>query len=163
MLAIGLALAAVTIVVDQIVKVLLIGLLTDPDRVIRVTGFLRLVYIENQGVSFGLFNIDSAAGPWILSILAAAVVVGLAFWLRRLTSPWLGAAVGLIMGGAIGNVIDRARLGAVADFFDFHVSGYHWPAFNIADAAIVGGVAFIVLDGLVSRRERNPMNDDVET
>ena len=163
MLAIGLALAAVTIVVDQIVKVLLIDLLTDPDRVIRVTGFVRLVYIENQGVSFGLFNIDSAAGPWILSILAAGVVVGLAIWLRRLTSPWLGAAVGLIMGGAIGNVIDRARLGAVADFFDFHVSGYHWPAFNIADAAIVGGVAFIVLDGLVSRRERNPMNDDVET
>ena len=163
MLPIGLALAAVTIVVDQIVKVLLIGLLTEPDRIIRITGFVRLVYVENQGVSFGLFDAGSSAGPWILSILAAAVVVGLGFWLRKLTSPWLGAAVGLIMGGAVGNVIDRIRLGAVADFFDFHVSGYHWPAFNIADAAIVGGVAFIVLDGLFSRRERSPVNDDVET
>ena len=163
MLPIGLALAAVTIVVDQIVKVLLIGLLTEPDRIIRITGFVRLVYVENQGVSFGLFDAGSSAGPWILSILAAAVVAGLVFWLRGVTSQWLGAAIGLIIGGAVGNVIDRIRLGAVADFFDVHVSGYHWPAFNIADAAIVGGVAFIVLDGLFSRRERSPVNDDVET
>ncbi len=152
MLVIGLALAAVTVVVDQAVKVLLIAVLTDPDRVIAVTGFFNLVYVKNFGVSFGLFSAGSSAGPWILSILSVAVAAGLVVWLRRVQSPWLGAAIGLIIGGAIGNAIDRIRLGAVADFFDFYAFGYHWFAFNIADAAIVGGVAFIVLDGLISGR-----------
>lgn len=155
MLVIGLGLAAVTIIVDQAVKILLIAVLTDPDRMIAVTGFFNLVYVKNFGVSFGLFNAGSSAGPWILSILSVAVAAGLVLWLRRIQSPWLGAAVGLIIGGAIGNAIDRIRLGSVADFFDFYAFGYHWWAFNIADAAIVGGVAFIVLDGLFSGRERN--------
>lgn len=155
MLVIGLGLAAVTIVVDQAVKILLIAVLTDPDRMIAVTGFFNLVYVKNFGVSFGLFNAGSSAGPWILSILSVAVAAGLVLWLRRIQSQWLGAAVGLIIGGAIGNAIDRIRLGSVADFFDFYAFGYHWWAFNIADAAIVGGVAFIVLDGLFSGRERN--------
>ncbi len=155
MLVMGLALAAVTLVVDQTVKVLLIALLTDPDRVIAVTGFFNLVYVQNFGVSFGLFNAGSSVGPWILSILSVAVAAGLVLWLRRVQSQWLGAAIGLIIGGAIGNAVDRIRLGAVADFFDFYAFGFHWFAFNIADAAIVGGVAFIVLDGLFSGREQS--------
>ncbi len=155
MLVIGLALAAITVVVDQAVKVLLIAVLTDPDRVISVTGFFNLVYVKNLGVSFGLFNAGSSAGPWILSVLSVAVAAGLVLGLRRVQSPWLAAAIGLIIGGALGNAIDRIRLGSVADFFDFHAFGFHWWAFNIADAAIVGGVAFIVLDGLFSRRERS--------
>ena len=155
MLVIGLALAAITIVVDQIVKISLIALLTDPDRMIALTGFFNLVYVKNFGVSFGLFNAGSTAGPWVLSVLSVAVAGGLVVWLRRVESHWLGAAIGLIIGGAIGNAIDRIRLGSVADFFDFYAFGYHWWAFNVADAAIVGGVAFIVLDGLLSRREQS--------
>ncbi len=155
MLVIGLALAAITIVVDQVVKISLIALLTDPDRMIALTGFFNLVYVKNFGVSFGLFNAGSTAGPWILSALSVAVAGGLVVWLRRVESHWLGAAIGLIIGGAIGNAIDRIRLGSVADFFDFYAFGYHWWAFNVADAAIVGGVAFIVLDGLLSRREQS--------
>ncbi len=155
MLVIGLVLAAITIVVDQIVKISLIPLLTDPDRMIAVTGFFNLVYVKNFGVSFGLFNAGSTAGPWVLSGLSVAVAGGLVVWLRSVESRWLGAAIGLIIGGAIGNAIDRIRLGSVADFFDFYAFGYHWWAFNVADAAIVGGVAFIVLDGLLSRREQS--------
>ena len=155
MLVIGLALAAITLVVDQAVKVLLIALLTDPDRVIAVTGFLNLVYVKNFGVSFGLFNAGSSAGPWILSFLSVAVAAGLVLWLRRVESKWLGAAIGLIIGGALGNAVDRVRLGSVADFFDFYAFGFHWFAFNVADAAIVGGVAFIVLDGLFSGPEKS--------
>ena len=155
MLVIGLALAAITLVVDQAVKVLLIALLTDPDQVIAVTGFLNLVYVKNFGVSFGLFNAGSSAGPWILSILSVAVAAGLVLWLRRVESKWLGAAIGLIIGGALGNAVDRVRLGSVADFFDFYAFGFHWFAFNVADAAIVGGVAFIVLDGLFSGPEKS--------
>ncbi len=152
---IGLALAAITVVVDQAVKVLLIAALTDPDRVIAVTGFFNLVYVKNLGVSFGLFSAGSSVGPWILSILSVAVAGGLVVWLRRVQSQWLGAAIGLIIGGAVGNAIDRIRLGAVADFFDFYAFGFHWFAFNIADAAIVGGVAFIILDGLFWGREQS--------
>lgn len=155
MLVIGLALAAITIVVDQAVKVWLIAVLTDPGGAIVVTGFFNLVYVENFGVSFGLFSAESSAGPWILSALSVAVAGGLVVWLRRVESQWLAAAIGLIIGGAIGNAIDRIRLGSVADFFDFHVFGYHWWAFNIADSAIVGGVAFIVLNGLFSDREQS--------
>lgn len=155
MLALGLAVAAIAIVADQAVKVLLISALTDPDRIIVVTGFFNLVYVQNFGVSFGLFRAGSSAGPWILSLLSVAVAAGLVVWLRRVQSQWLGAAIGLIIGGAIGNAIDRIRLGAVADFFDFYAFGYHWFAFNIADAAIVGGVAFIIVDGLFSGREQN--------
>lgn len=110
MLVIGLALAAITLVVDQAVKVLLIALLTDPDRVIAVTGFLNLVYVKNFGVSFGLFDAGSSAGPWILSILSVAVAAGLVLWLRRAQSQCLGAAIGLIIGGALGNAVDRIRL-----------------------------------------------------
>lgn len=155
MLALGLAVAVIAIVADQAVKVLLISALTDPDRIIVVTGFFNLVYVQNFGVSFGLFSAGSSAGPWILSVLSVAVAAGLVVWLRRVESRWLGAAIGLIIGGAIGNAIDRIRLGAVADFFDFYAFGYHWFAFNIADAAIVGGVAFIIVDGLFSGREQN--------
>ena len=86
---------------------------------------------------------------------ASAVAGGLVMWLRRVQSPWLAAAIGLVIGGALGNAFDRIRLGAVADFFDFYAFGFHWFAFNIADAAIVGGVAFIVLDGLFSGPEQS--------
>ena len=75
------------------------------------------------------------------------------FWLSRVTSPFLGVAIGLIIGGAIGNVIDRIRLGAVVDFLDFHLGTLHWPAFNIADSAICIGVGAMLLDGLLLRRE----------
>jgi signal peptidase II len=76
----------------------------------------------------------------------------LIYWLRRAASPFLAIAIGLIIGGAVGNVIDRLRLGAVVDFLDFHVGAYHWPAFNLADSAICIGVAAMLLDGLLLHR-----------
>ena len=76
------------------------------------------------------------------------------WWLARVKGHWLGAAIGLVIGGAVGNVIDRLRYGAVADFIDFHLAGYHWPAFNAADSAIVVGVAMLLLDALFGDRER---------
>jgi len=77
----------------------------------------------------------------------------LIYWLSRVGSPLLATAIGLIIGGAIGNVVDRVRLGAVVDFLDFHVGRWHWPAFNVADSAICVGVAVMLLDGLLLRRE----------
>jgi len=77
----------------------------------------------------------------------------LIYWLSRVESSLLAVAIGLVIGGAIGNVIDRLRFGAVVDFLDFHVGSWHWPAFNIADSAICVGVAVMLLDGLLLRRE----------
>jgi signal peptidase II len=84
------------------------------------------------------------------------VCIGLFLWLRRTDRPFTGWGIGLVMGGAIGNVIDRARWGAVFDFADFHIGHWHWPAFNIADSAIVVGVGLMLIDSLIGERQRAP-------
>ena len=78
---------------------------------------------------------------------------GSIYWLSRVSSPLLAIAIGLIVGGAVGNVVDRIRHGAVVDFLDFHIGYWHWPAFNLADSAICLGVAMMLLDGLLLHRE----------
>ena len=104
-------------------------------------------------MSFGLFNHGAGLNVLLFSLIAAAIVAVLVYWLSRVDSPFLGVAIGLVVGGAIGNVIDRIRLGAVVDFLDFYVGSWHWPAFNVADSAICVGVAAMLLDGLLLRRE----------
>ena len=104
-------------------------------------------------MSFGLFNNDAGVNALLFSLLAAVIVAVLVFWLSRVESPLLAVAIGLVIGGAIGNVIDRIRFGAVVDFLDFYIGSWHWPAFNVADSAICIGVAAMLLDGLLLRRE----------
>lgn len=149
----GLAAAAATLALDQASKAWMLALLFDPPRAIRVAPFLDLVPVWNRGISFGLFAADAAIMPYLLSAFAAAVVVVLAIWLHRAANRHVALALGLIIGGAVGNVIDRMRFGAVADFIDLHVGGWHWPAFNVADSAITIGVALLVLDALSTGRE----------
>jgi len=100
---------------------------------------------RNRGVSFGMLSADHPATPWILSAFALAVIAGFILWTRYDLRPFNAVAVGLITGGALGNVVDRLRHGAVTDFLDFHAGGYHWPAFNIADSAIFLGVMLLLL------------------
>ncbi|MGI9421031.1 MAG: signal peptidase II [Geminicoccaceae bacterium] len=146
----GLLIAAMVIVADQVTKWIALSGVDFAENPIRVTSFFDLVLVWNRGVSFGMFNDAGSYGPWILSALAIAVVIGLLYWLRQ-TETWLGvAALGLVIGGAIGNVIDRFRFGAVVDFLYFHVGNFHWPAFNVADTAICIGAGLLVLDGLLS-------------
>lgn len=147
------ALAAAVVLVDQLCKWWIVHRAMDPPRAIEVTGFFNLVLTYNRGVSFGLLDSDAALGPWLLSGLAVVIVVGLLFWLRGMRGRWPAVAVGLIVGGALGNVIDRLRLGAVIDFLDLHWADLHWPAFNLADGAITLGVAVLLLDGLFGRRK----------
>jgi len=85
--------------------------------------------------------------------LAAVIVAGLSVWLWKSGNRWSGAATGLVIGGAIGNVVDRLQYGAVVDFLDFHVAGYHWPAFNVADSAICVGAGMLILETLFVRGE----------
>jgi signal peptidase II len=152
MLRQGLAIAGLVIVLDQLTKW---AILTWLERAIALTPFFNLVVVWNRGVSFGMFDSASRLGPWILSGLALAVVVLLLGWLRRVDHPITAAGLGLIIGGAIGNVIDRVRFGAVIDFLDFHALGWHWPAFNVADSAICVGALLLLVDGLLMARRHS--------
>jgi signal peptidase II len=108
-------------------------------------------------MSFGMFNAAPGSGGGLnvvlFSLAAVVIVVGLIYWLSRVGSPLLAVAIGLIVGGAVGNVVDRIRYGAVVDFLDFHIGNYHWPAFNLADSAICLGVVVMLFDSLLLRRE----------
>src|SRR5260370_208189 len=107
----------------------------------------------NRGRRCGCFHGGAGVSERAFSVAAAALVAVLIYWLSRASSLFLAVAIGLIIGGAVGNVIDRLRLGAVVDFLDFHLGAVHWPAFNLADSAICIGVAAMLLDGLLLRRE----------
>ena len=148
----SLAIAAVLIVADQITKWIILERVMVPPRIIPVTDFFNLVLVWNRGVSFGLFSDGDPSQRWILIGVALAVTTALTVWLWRADRWPVALALGLVIGGALGNVIDRLRFGAVADFLDFHVAGFHWPAFNLADSAITVGVVLLVLDSLFGSR-----------
>ncbi len=157
----GLILAAVIIVLDQISKWWIVERVMRPEGVldtpffspvrIEVLPFFDLVMAWNRGVSFGIFNNGGQWNAVLLSVLSVAIAIGLLVWMRRAENRLVVLALGGIVGGALGNVIDRVRWGAVADFLDVHVMGYHWPAFNLADSAISVGAVLLVLDALFTK------------
>jgi len=151
-LRLALPIFAAVAIADQASKWAVLNFLEQPPRIVEVTGFLNLVLTYNTGVSFGLFGGETVWKPWLLSGVAVAVVAALFVWLKRQPQPFLAVAVGLVAGGAIGNTVDRLRFGSVVDFLDFHLGGWHWYVFNVADSAVVVGVALIVLDGLFQGR-----------
>ncbi len=140
--------AVVTVLLDQLVKwyfLFQVGLIAPEQPPIEVTSFFTLVMVWNYGISFGMLAHPGTFVPWFLKALAV-VISGVIAWLAYKSEHlWERVAYGLIIGGAIGNVIDRVRFGAVADFFSFHVGDYYWPAFNIADASIFCGVALLIV------------------
>ena len=149
MIRLGLLAGLLVLVADQASKWWVLEVLRLPEiGTVPVLPVLNLTMVWNQGVTFGLFHQEGSAGPWILAGVALAVVVALGFWLRRAETRLVAGALGAIAGGAIGNVIDRLRFGAVVDFLHAHAWGWSWYVFNVADAAIVCGVAVLVLDGL---------------
>ena len=151
----GLGIALAVIFADQAAKAWVLGFFAAHDGapVAAVTPFFNFVLTGNRGMSFGLFNTNATMNTAVFTLLAAAIVVALLLWLRRAPSPLIRLALGLVIGGAIGNVIDRLVRGAVVDFLDFHLGDWHWFAFNVADAAICLGVIGLLLDGLLARRE----------
>ncbi|MEA2778578.1 MAG: signal peptidase [Rhodospirillaceae bacterium] len=144
LLGLGAALAA--IVLDQISKPLLRDWLAGGE--VYVTSFFSLVSAWNRGIGFSLLTLTPPSGPYILSGAALLISAGMLVWLFRV-DRWVPAlGLGLVIGGALGNVIDRLRLGAVFDFLDFHIGDIHFPAFNVADSALSIGVALLLIDGL---------------
>ncbi len=126
------------IVLDWLTKAWALSLAKNGMLPMEVTPFFNLVLVLNYGVSFGLFQANSLTGTVILALIAIIIILVLLAWLVRARdgSIFLKLYLGLAIGGAIGNVIDRVRYRAVVDFIDIHWQGYHWPAFNIADSAI---------------------------
>jgi signal peptidase II len=149
----GLAIALVAVLLDQASKYYFHDLLVvQGRRVIEILPFFNLVTVWNYGVSFGMFNNGSSAQALIFVALSLAIVTALVIWLRRVTQIWVAVALGLVIGGALGNVIDRLNYGAVFDFLDVHAFGWHWPAFNVADSSIFVGVVLLLIDALFAGR-----------
>ncbi len=167
---VGFDTALTVVAVDQITKYLIVSdlfgghdsgffawLFEKADRFSaapkKITEFFNLVMVWNPGISFGFLQTDAQTMPYVLSAFALAVAAGFAVWLWRGPDLFKSFAIGLIIGGALGNVWDRLRFGAVADFLDFHAGGLHWPAFNVADAAVSVGVVLLLWRELFYNKE----------
>ncbi len=146
-------LAALVIFLDQLSKWWVIQSLPLHESVPIIDGFFNLVHIYNRGAAFGFLNRSDIEWQFWLFLVATVIAVGAIFYLVRTSAPskMLFSALGLVLGGALGNLIDRIRYRAVVDFLDFYVGHWHWPAFNVADIAICLGafgtcIAMYLLD-----------------
>jgi signal peptidase II len=146
--------AAAIVLADQITKWLVLARFAPGERV-ELTGFFNLVLVFNKGAAFSFL---AAEAGWQTPLLAAfalgAAVVVSVLLVRSPERRMLCAGLSLILGGALGNLVDRLRFGHVVDFLDLHAAGWHWPAFNVADSAITIGAALLILDGLRRHEKR---------
>jgi signal peptidase II len=151
----GLGVLLVTLALDQAHKwwMLKVYGIQEGQR-IAVTPFFDWAYVKNTGISYSLFDQDGLAGQLMLAGFGFLATLALWIWLARgATGRLLAVSLGLIMGGAIGNAIDRLVLGGVADFFSLHAFGFYWYVFNIADVAIVAGVIGLLYESLMASRK----------
>ena len=154
--AFGLTVAAITCALDQASKLYLLFVHDLGANPVRLGPFLDFVLARNTGISYGLFQTEGPLGQWILLGFKVAAVVLLWVWLARSANRLAALSLGLIIGGAVGNGIDRLAYGWVADFVFFHISGanwrFNWYVFNLADVAIVAGVVGLLYESLVADR-----------
>lgn len=156
--ALGYGLAAAIFIVDQLSKWVIMGPLALRERgLITITSFFDLRWVENYGVSMGFLVASSDRDRWILVAVTAAIAAGVSIWIWRERARFDVVALGLVLGGAIGNITDRARLGYVADFLDLHIGEWRpFLVFNVADAAITIGVLLLVARALLAREPKAP-------
>lgn len=143
---IGFGLAALVTLADQVTKAIARASIAHGELV-PVTPFFNLTHHYNRGAAFGMFA-ESGANALLLAFAIVAMVVVSVLLLRAGQNRWSAAGFAAILGGAAGNVIDRVRFGAVFDWLDFHAAGWHWPAFNLADSALLVGVALFLVGDL---------------
>ena len=145
----GLLIAGLILILDQATKAVVVERFTTSTAIPVIPGFFRLVLVENTGMAFGI--LDDSGSPlvfWILTLVSAAVLgfVGYLLWTDQAQSAAGRYGLAVVLGGAAGNVADRVARGKVIDFLDFYVGSTHWPAFNVADSAIVAGVALLIVE-----------------
>lgn len=159
--SLGLTAAAIAYAADQLHKWWMLHVYDIGARgKVTLTPFLDLVLSWNSGISYGLFQQDSDAGRYVLIAVAVAIVAVLVVWLFRTTDRLVALAIGLIVGGALGNVTDRYLYGAVADFISLHAFGFRWYVFNLADVAVVAGVSLLLYDSFAGARETSGESGD---
>jgi signal peptidase II len=147
-------LAAAVIAADQLVKWIVLARFA-PGEGLEVTAFFNLVLVFNKGAAFSFLAREAGwQTPLLVGFALVAAGIVSVLIVRSPEKDLLRAALALILGGALGNVIDRVRFGHVVDFLDFHAAGWHFPAFNVADSAITIGAALLILDGLVFHEKR---------
>lgn len=154
-LLLGFSLILGVVFLDQLTKNWILSFFAAGHEPVTLTFFLKIILAFNRGVSFSLFSQETQQGVYLLTGVTCLIVLVLGFWLVKSRDFLLSAGLGLIIGGAIGNIIDRLRIGAVVDFLYFHWQEYSFPAFNIADCAITLGVGFLLWDGLRSAKQQN--------
>lgn len=149
----GLVVCLATFLLDQASKLWLLDVYELPARGrVMVTPFLDLIYVKNIGISYSLMNQDSYSGQLLLAGFGLLASAALWIWLARGGNRLMSVSLGLIIGGALGNALDRVRLGGVADFVSLHALDFYWYVFNIADVAIVAGVIGLLYDSLLTSR-----------
>ena len=156
----GLAVSIGVLVLDYATKWLVREWIMVGRRSISITDYFSLVLIGNPGVSFGMLGAADLS-PILLSLVSFAVAVALVVWLYRIKERTGALALALLIGGALGNGLDRLRYGTVTDFLDFHLGGWHWPAFNVADICVVIGAALLMFESL-SGGARTKVSTDAE-
>lgn len=151
-----LAIAGGVFMIDQVTKAWAIRVLRFNDDRTVISGFLNFAYAENTGVAFSMLDNHGDAGRWGLSVVAfvAAALVLYFFWRTPRSDDRILGALALLLAGIIGNVTDRMRLGFVVDFIDVEFGGWHYPTFNIADAAICVGAGLLIIDMFLSKRNQ---------
>ena len=154
------------IILDQLAKSILLYLITGgvplagaawdvvpvPYMMMRVCDIFNIVFTWNPGTSFSMFRSLGEVAPLLIVVATGAIIGFIAYYLFARAKPYEGVPLALVVGGAMGNLIDRVRFGAVIDFLDFHVGPYHWPSFNVADMCIVIGVFLFILNWYLARR-----------
>ena len=138
---------------DQLSKISVLDQCVEHE-IVKVCPFFNLFLTFNKGVSFSMLTSDSPYAPAALSAFALLVAGLLIYWIQKEKNKGARLGLALILGGAIGNVIDRIRFGGVVDFLDFYVGEYHWPAFNIADSAICIGVAILLISSFIKGEKK---------
>jgi signal peptidase II len=151
----GFSAALITLLLDQATKLYTLFIYDLPVKEpVAFAPFVNLIVVWNRGISYGLFQQNSELGRWGLIAISILAAIGLSLWIRRTSAKLLAVSLGLIAGGAIGNVIDRLAYGAVFDFIQIHVGSWSWYVFNVADAAIVAGVVGLLYDSFVLEGRR---------
>ena len=146
----GLGLALAWLLLDQATKWWILEYVMKPPEALRIAPSFNLVLGWNRGVSFGMLG-GLELPPSTLALFSGTIVAALMVWLFRTQDRFVATGLALIVGGALGNTLDRVRHRAVIDFLDFHLAGWHWPAFNMADVGVVCGAELLMLDGFVRR------------
>ena len=147
----GFGIAALVFLLDQLTKYWILAVVRLPERgYIEVLPVFRLTYVENIGVSMGLFNAYTAAGRWFLVVVTGGIAAAVAVWISREKARADVVALGLVLGGALGNIVDRVRFGYVVDFLHFFWGEHSFWVFNVADAAISTGVLLLLSRALMA-------------